>query len=310
MSFQNNLSIIFRGNSADGWFSAFLTAKFMKDRKPIAFFPIAANQPHTWPETKCLTNTEVLLLEVNVPEKIHERWIKAGAISVNWIDRYDSSFPQLSYVIDKCVSKHVYSFLFAGLSVPTWLEIIDRISRWSHVTFEDRCIREMIDPLVHAPTHGKIQEALVETEQFFAALENPVACEALLIQGRIKLLQKDAELDKVLATGTLHTFQYDHIEKWGLSSNWLGANVFLLDNTDTIIDTTEAAHLVFLRYTGLHVFINFRRKLVGGKESMIYSARSRNFNLLENGGILKGHTTSAGATIRVDDAMVVPFLDA
>jgi hypothetical protein len=95
----------------------------------------------------------------------------------------------------------------------------------------------------------------------------------------------------------------------------LGANVFIIDNTNITLDTTEAAHLVFQHYPQVNVFVNYRRKILYGKGAnavektmYIYSARSRGFDLTSGDIPLKGHKTAAGAALIKGEAPMLPFL--
>jgi hypothetical protein len=301
-------SILFRGNSVDGWFGAFIMRKVMINHTPCTLYAIAANLPHTWPSSKLLANTHITLIEVNVPTSTHQIWLKGGALSVNWIDRYNSSHADITYDNDVCVSQRIFKTLLPQLSYPPWLYIVDRLTRWVNVTDYDRSIREMLDPIIHLPPLHRMDEAILHTEQFFAIMNSPSDAAALVQKGKVLLNTKDAALVPILTRGTLHTLTPENVIAWGLSSHWVGLNVFILNNTGYTIDTNEASHLAFLQYPGLHVFINYRRKPVSGKNHIIYSARSREFNLLADNGIFKGHPTSAGASISTDDAMVLPFL--
>jgi hypothetical protein len=90
--------------------------------------------------------------------------------------------------------------------------------------------------------------------------------------------------------------------------------VFIIDNTNITLDTTEAAHIVFQHYPAVNVFINYRKKTLYGrgpgaveKEMFVYSARSRGFNLTD-GTVLKGHPTAAGASLIKGEAPTLPFL--
>jgi hypothetical protein len=312
-SISTKHSILFRGNSLDGWFAAYLAqTHFMGETK---LYPVSAHQTSTWPVKKDITGTHIIMIEVNVPLNIREIWMKHGVLSVNWVDRYDSSYASLAekYVEDMCVTKRVFSMVYPDMTMPAWISVIDRIARWFQITREDRCIREMLDDMIHMPVQKRTKEAIGLTQQFLDIMEqaakgNSSPYTQFITAGSQKLVVKDAALTQILSNGHIHVFTTEHVEKWGLSANWLGANVFLLENTDCIIDTNEAAHLTFIAYPGLHVFINYRKKTVNGKITYVYSARSHNFDLTAGGGIFKGHPSSAGASITEDDAMfTAPF---
>ena len=111
--------------------------------------------------------------------------------------------------------------------------------------------------------------------------------------------------------GSFHSITQQYIDGWKLPAAWMGLNVFIIDNTHTTLDTTEAAHLVFTHYPVCSVFINYRKKLVLSpgfeSETVIYSARSRGVNLTD-GTVLRGHPSAAGATLTKKSGEVLPFL--
>ena len=152
------------------------------------------------------------------------------------------------------------------------------------------------------------------TEAFLMNMANPVTVMMVISQGKQILDQKDLVLASILANGRFHTFNHDYITAWNLPVSWLGANVFIIDNTSVTLDTTEAAHIVFQNNPGVDVFINYRKKTMYGKgptgidkTMYVYSARSRGFNLTE-GTILRGHPTSAGASLIKEEVPMLPFL--
>jgi hypothetical protein len=304
-SMSTKHSILFRGNSLDAFIATYLMdSYFMGETK---LYPISAHQTNTWPGKQDIAGSHIIMIDVNVPENVRTIWMKHGVLSVNWIDRYDSSYTPITYTEEMSVTRRVYMFTNRSVVVPAWIYTIDRIARWFKITHEDRCIREMLDEVVHMPVKGRVKEAMENAYHIIQLLEKTPTEYAQFIQcGAQKLHVKDAALMQVLSAGRIHIFSAEHIQKWGLSSNWLGANVFLLENTNCIIDTNEAAHLTFLAYPGLHVFINYRKKSMHGKTTYIYSARSQSFDLTADGGIFKGHSNAAGASISEDDAMFTP----
>jgi hypothetical protein len=158
-------------------------------------------------------------------------------------------------------------------------------------------------------------EAFALTQMFLLNMATPVGVAMVIQQGKQILDQKDAALLGVLsARGTIHTFTQEYITGWNLPASWLGVNAFIIDNTQITLDTTEAAHLVFLHNPQIHVFINYRKKVLYGRGPMavektmfVYSARSRGFNLTE-GTIFKGHPTAAGASLVKEEVPMLPFL--
>jgi hypothetical protein len=179
-------------------------------------------------------------------------------------------------------------------------------------------VREVLNEIAHKPVQKKTAEAFTLTQLFLANMSNPMGVMMTINQGKQILDQKDAALLGVLSKGTFHTFTAEYLAGWGLPASWLGANVFIIDNTRITLDTTEAAHIVFQHYPQVNVFINYRKKVLFGKgvpgtapppekTMYVYSARSRGFNLTE-GTIFKGHPTAAGASLIQGEAPLLPFL--
>ena len=177
-------------------------------------------------------------------------------------------------------------------------------------------MREVLNEIAHKPVQKKMPEAFTLTELFLANMNTPLGVMMVIAQGKQILDQKDAALMNILNKGSFHTFTQEYIAGWNLPASWLGANVFIIDNTNITLDTTEAAHIVFQHYPQVNVFINYRKKTLYGREAggaptekimYIYSARSRGFNITD-GTILKGHPTAAGASLIKGEAPMLPFL--
>jgi hypothetical protein len=213
-----------------------------------------------------------------------------------------------------CAALQTWQHFYPTQEVPFWLHHIDRIDRWDNPTYEDRCVREVLNEIAHKPVQKKMAEAFTLTEMFLMQMSNPLGLMMVINQGKAILDQKDAQLLAILGRGTFHTFTQEYVAGWNLPASWMGANVFIIDNTNITLDTTEAAHIVFLHYPHVNVFINYRKKTLYGrgpgaveKTMYVYSARSRGFNLTD-GTILKGHPTAAGASLIKGEAPMLPFL--
>ena len=315
-------SIFFHGNCIDGWFSAYLTHKALTKQglKGIRLYPVAPTGAGL-PPAAILKDVHIHMVDVSFPAAQREAWVKAGAASVECIDHHPSSvehWPSECCPIhtESCAALQVFRHYFPEETVPTWLEIIDRVDRWDQPTYNDRCVREQLNALAHKPMLDKraIPDILQETEEWIAQVSTPEGQMACLTEGKALLDAKDAELNQVLQGGVFIQLTFEHVEKWQLPANWLGANVFIIDNTKTVFDTTEASHVVFTTYPGCDVFVNYRRKTYLTKGSMsveknciTYYARSQTFNLTE-GTIFNGHPTAAGASLTQDEAPVLPFI--
>ena len=145
-------------------------------------------------------------------------------------------------------------------------------------------------------------------------MEDQTKIATYMAQGKIILDKKDNNLLQTLKDGGLYIFTEEHLNGWKLPETWLSARVYIIDNTNIVFDTTEAAHIVFTHYPDINIFINYRRKTFYTKGPnpvmktvYVYSARSRGFNLTE-GTIFNGHPTAAGASIVKEDGLMLPFL--
>jgi hypothetical protein len=320
----SNHTILYHGNCIDGWFSAYIAHSALQHTGTVNMFPISPSQTNTWPKAKEMAGTHILLVDVSVAQNHRDAWIAAGALSVNCIDHHASAvehWPAGACPINTaaCAALQTWQHFYPTQEVPFWLHHIDRIDRWDNPTYEDRCVREVLNEIAHKPVQKKTAEAFTLTQLFLANMSTPLGVMMTISQGKQILDGKDAALLSILAArGTFHTFTPEYIAGWSLPQTWLGANVFIIDNTNITLDTTEAAHIVFQHYPQVNVFINYRKKTLYGKpvpggapgadkEMYVYSARSRGFNLTD-GTILKGHPTAAGASLIKGEAPMLPFL--
>jgi hypothetical protein len=319
MSSSINYTILFHGNCIDGWFSAYIAHSVLKNTGNVNMYPISPSQTNTWPKNTEMKGTHILLLDVSVAESYRVTWIKSGALSVNTIDHHASAvdyWPDGDSPIDTtaCAALQTWKHFYPGVEIPFWLHHIDRIDRWDNPTYEDRCVREVLNEIAHKPVQKKQSEAFALTEIFLMNMNTPIGIMIVTSQGKQILDQKDATLLNILTKGGIHNFTQEYITGWNLPQTWFGANVYIIDNTNITLDTTEAAHIVFQHYPHVNVFINYRKKVLYGrgpgaieKTMYTYSARSRDFNLTD-GTILKGHPTSAGATLIKGEVPILPFL--
>jgi hypothetical protein len=319
-SIPSKFTILFHGNCIDGWFAAYIANQALTPVGTVTMFPISPSQTNTWPSTATMAGSTILLLDVSVAENHRQAWMAGGALAVHCIDHHASAvehWPAGACPINiaSCAALQTYQHFHPGAEVPFWLHHIDRIDRWDNPTYEDRCVREVLNDIAHKPVQKKMAEAFALTQMFLINMSTPIGLAMVIQQGKQILDQKDAALLGVLsARGTIHNFTQEYITGWNLPASWLGVNAFIIDNTQITLDTTEAAHLVFLHYPDIHVFINYRKKTLYGRGPMaveknmyVYSARSRGFNLTE-GTIFKGHPTAAGASLIKEEVPMLPFL--
>jgi hypothetical protein len=310
--------IIFHGNCIDGWFSAYiahlaLTRQGVTDIKMYPAAPTGAGLP----SLKEMVNAHILLVDISFDASVRATWV--GALSVNCIDHHATSadhWPAGTIHTECCAAMLTFRHFFPQQEVPYWLHIIDRVDRWDNPTYEDRCIREVLTGIAHKPIHNKKNMApvIAETTLWITTMDAEGGYQKMVLLGKPILDQKDAHLCQILTKGTFLTLGFEHAEQWHLPNTWLGANVYIIDNTHITFDTTEASHMVFTNYPGVDIFINYRQKtfLTKGemeteKSVIVYSARSRGFNVTE-GTIFKGHPTAAGASLVKGEVPVLPFL--
>lgn len=304
---DKNYTILFHGNCIDGWFSAFIAHSVLKNNGYVHMYPISPSQTNTWPSILQITGSNILLLDVSVPQHYRDMWMKGGAFSIKCIDHHQTSIEHwpvdaCPIQTESCAALQTWQYFYPNMEIPIWLHHIDRVDRWDNPTYEDRCIREVLNEIAHKPVQKLFDEAFSMTDQFLMNMSNPIGTSAIIQYGKDILEKKDAELLSILTDGAIYTFDQDYISHWQLPNTWLDKRVFIIDNTGITLDTTEAAHLVFELHN-VDVFINYRRKNI----TYTYSARSREFNISE-GTVLKGHPTSAGATLIRGQVPVLPFL--
>lgn len=317
-------TILFHGNCIDGWFSTFIAHTYLKSHGKLQMFPISPSQQHTWPEPKQTANSHILLLDVSMNPTHRQLFLDAGALSIECIDHHESSIshwsPESNPInTSSCAAIQTWKHYYPQQEIPFWLSAIDRIDRWDHPTYDDRCLREILYSIAKLPVQKQMDLAFTLTEQFMLTLNSPQQFLQYMFRGKEILEQKDNDLTQYLVSkGTFLNLIEEHIHYWNLPFHWVGQTIFLLDNTDRIIDTTEAAHLIFLNFPAVTVFINYRNKSFLSKGSnselktmVVYSARSTGFNLTTN-TIFKGHPTSAGATLyhnsQPDLPQIIPFI--
>jgi len=312
-------TILFHGNCIDGWFSAYFAYSVIGSANPVQLFPISPGQMNTWPHANKMAGTHILLLDVSVAEVHRTHWMEKGALSVNCIDHHSSSVEHwpvnaCPIHVESCAAMQTFRHFYPDRPIPYWLTVIDRIDRWDNVTYDDRCIREILNIICHKPVQKKIEEAFALTHQFVADMADLSKIDTYLAQGKQILDKKDAELNTMLTKGGIHHFTQEYVTGWKLPQTWLSNMVYIIDNTNMVFDTTEAAHIVFETHPNVSIFINYRKKTFYTKDPnpmmktmYVYSARSRALNLTE-GTIFNGHPSAAGASVVKEEGVFLPFL--
>lgn len=303
-------SLLYRGNSINAWLSAFLSSVALQQqgKTDIRFVPLCGHRIITSSEATQWTGTHVLLLDMD--EQHPAVFMDAGAYSVESISSLSSQDTETSTVVN------VWRRWYGEADAPFWLLSADRITRWVAPSWEDRCLREVLMPVAHMPP----PDALRATQALMTWMMNPAGVEfqSLMTQGQAKLMEKDLALGALLkAKGVVHDIQSSDAEAWGLTAEWVGLKAFLVENHDFILDTNEAAHLVFMNYPDVALFVNYRKKVRRSEEDgrklglvYVYSARSKAFDLT-TGGFFHGRAGSAGAQVPLrpseQDMPFVPF---
>lgn len=311
-------TILFHGNCIDGWFSCYIAYSILRTKGALAMYPIAPGQPNTWPSAAVLEGTHVLMVDVSVPEATREHWMARGALSIQCIDHHASAVEHWSTCcpihVESCAAMQTWSHFYPSLPMPFWLHQIDRMDRWDHPTEDDRCVREVLIQISHKPVQKRFDQAIQMTEAFLKQVSTHAGWSEIVEKGRVILEKKDAALRETLAAGHTVVISETEMLAWHLPETWLGKLVYIMDNTDQPFDSTEASHLLFTHYPETDVFINYRKKSfrVGGSMAMdqqmiVYSARSQSLSLTE-GTVLRGHPTSAGASLLIGEAAFFPFL--
>ena len=306
---SNKFSLIYRGNAIDGWISAFIAYTALKDASTVAFYAISAGREVTDKQVAAWSKSHVLLLDLGVSAESESRILSGGALSVETIDY---RLLEQSGQSSMCSSRLAWHKWYHNQVEPFWLSAVDRISRWDQPTFEDRCLREVLANVAHMPP----ADAVRATEVLMTWMMTPLCPEfqSLMAQGHAKLSQKDGQLMAVLGQlGRTHDIREEDVVAWGLTPEWVGLRAFLLENSDMVIDTNEAAYIVFGHFPDVGAFINYRKKVRRDPKTgtlgliYLYSARSHGFDLT-TGNFFKGQKQSAGAQHHIRLQETVPFV--
>ena len=313
--------ILFHGNCIDGWMATFIAHTILVQSGTVRQYPVAPGKPATWVNAeKVMRNTHVLLLDVSVSKETREKWFLNGALSVSCIDHHASAVGDwpadaCPIHVESCAALQTWHHFYPQQEVPAWLHHIDRVDRWDNPTADDRSIREVLNIIAHKPVQRKFDEAFAMTREFIATMSTPEGVAATIAEGSEILRKKDGALFPILGKGTVTKMTPELQVLWNLPASWASIRLFIIDNTDTAIDSTEASHQVFTYYPEVDVFINYRRMAFLEKGDMevekivyTYSARSHGFDLTDGNSVFKGHPTSAGASLVRGEVAVLPFV--
>jgi hypothetical protein len=322
-----SFNILYHGNCIDGWFAAYIIYSALRQYNPnssIMMYAISPNLQHTWTPLDKLKGSHVMLADVSIPFHIRNAWLSNGVLSVKCIDHHSTALDHwkgkeaTNAIIntEQCAALIAWNQFYSNKPVPEWLLQVDRIDRWDNPTYEDRCLREVLNTIAHLPVQGKLNDAFMLTEHFFRHYDDPVQRAALYSQGAGYLAAKDNKLIELLQAGIIVNITQDLCMSWGLPGEWLGMNVFILNTTNIILDSTEAAYLAFQNIPSINVFVNYRFKNIINQEAgthktmVIYSARGRTGSGVDltKDKVFFGHPTSAGASRTIGE-QVCPFIN-
>ncbi len=308
------VTIVFRGNSIDGLFSAIITANKFKD-SDIRYIPIGTALKHTYPKAEDVTGRYVLFCGTTVDQKTYKSWgrnVLSFCVDNNAATVKTGIWNAINSRIAEGVSVTALTWAtcFPGVEFPEWVKQIDRIERWSGVTEDDRCIREHLQKTAKLPVAGNMELAFHQALWYINNMGVPEQYAGMVESGKIEVDAKDDALKAIMSTrGRCIVLDNDVIEKWHLPREWSGLKAFVMDNTGVTIDSTTAGHLAITQL-GADMYVNYRRKaLEDGVESVAYNARGREGVVdLTKRGVFYGHATSAGAIRRSDKTQVMPFI--
>lgn len=312
--FRVPVTIVFRGNSIDGLFSAIIAANKFKE-SDIRYVPIGVNLKHTFPKAEDVKDRYVLFCGTTVDQKTYKSWGKnvlSYCIDNNIATAKTGIWNAINSRIAEGVSVTAlaWTHMFPGVEFPEWVKQIDRIERWSGVTEDDRCIREHLQKTAKLTTSGNMEMAIQQALWYINNMGIPEQYAGMIVSGKVEVDAKDDALKTIMATrGRCMILDEVAVETWYLPHEWIGLKVFILDNTGVTIDSTTAGHLAITQL-GADMYVNYRKKIIeGGVESVAYNARGREGAVdLTKRGVFFGHPTSAGAVRRSDKTHIMPFI--
>ena len=304
-------TIVYRTHSNDGLIAAFIAYTALRPSGSVQFETMCAHHRIKPSHLLSWVSTHVLFLDLIPTEEDKQLLLSGGVLSVEHIDYRDRPHVEMGIDLTVSTAVHTWNKWYSQQENPFWLGSVNRIALWKQPTLEDRCLREILTNVVHMSP----ADAIRSTEALMQWMTTPHCAEfqGLMAQAHVRLTEKDGMLNYHLTQhGRLVCIQEQDAHVWKLSREWVGLPVFLMDNSNIIIDTNEAAHLVFSTFQEVGVFINYRKKLrhdpltKQAHMTYLYSGRSVAFDLT-TGGFFSGQKQSAGATISLSGQNVEPL---
>lgn len=319
-----NLNIIFHGNDIDGWMAAYIISVVKgPTATSINFFPVSPTKQTSWPSPYLIQNSITYIVSTVPTLELLTEYDKATH-TLFVIDHHASSKETLHnfnshakvHKTSQCSTELVYKLFFPSLPVPEWISLVDRLARWQTPSLEDKALREILHPIACMVLNNSIETVLEKTHKFLGNFANILEKNELVRYGLSILSIKDETLANILKKGQVFEITNMNVSTWNLPTHWTGKNVFVLNNTGIVIDSTLASSKIFDENTDVDIFLNYRtREVVHPRTGLpvteySYSVRARNtsdINLIEN-GVFAGHACAAGAKYYSGQGRELPFI--
>jgi len=306
-------AIIFHGNCCDGLGSAFLLS--LESSGDSLYFPVSPSDKRTWPDPSSLKGYEIVFADVCFDR---EDMLAYGSISAESgksllvfdhhpqstiIAAAESPFNPSSVISTAhCATHLIWTARHPSEPIPRWVQMLDDIDNWRHITPEHRAFRELVHPIAKAAVDKNPQQALME----FAHLVNDrLATEegfaSVIAEGQALVTAKLVRHEEMLTVCPTRCVPVKD-SPWPLPISWTG-NIYVVNTSREFIgscqfDTTLMAEVLFERLPEVNVFVNYHivKWLKNGKQhrKFVYHARARDGINLTQCPVLKGHPSAAG----------------
>ena len=322
---MSQVSIIFHGNDIDGWMSAYIITRAIqvqsRSRINFNYYPVSPTKQSSWPNPSIIGGTNLYIVSVYPSKELLTEY-EGVAYEILVVDHHASAGSLLTnyqhaiFNTESCSTALLYAKFFPYFPVPTWVGLVDRLSRWQHPTLNDKALREVLHPIACLPLNVSVVTAFERTDDFLAKLVNPMETEILVRQGIDILSMKDEVLSNVMRMGQIVNLSDEQVTAWNIPRSWSGNQVFILNNTGIIIDSTLASAKVFDEYPATNIFVNYRtREIIHPRTGLpvteySYSVRARNGTDIDltKDGVFAGHSCAAGGRYLSGESSVLPFI--
>lgn len=294
--------ILFRGNTIDGWLSAYscyvLNSTFKGQTELI---PVNPKDEKSWPTEEQLSGNWISCQAVTPPQTIIHLFTKSDMVYIN--DPLHSQ--QLNNNINSKNMIYIgqgpiaLSYYKGQMYSVDFISMILRIEFWNSPSREDLAVREILHDIACLPQkYNATFAAIKQTEEFLENYYSSLESRHSIIEiGLEKLSQKEKIIENIMSKGYIYTLDKTNIKTWNLPESWLGYNVFILNNTAYTIDTSATANHVFNTNQNISIFINYKTSQdVMGLTMYQFYARSRNNSNIDltSNNLFKGLPNAAG----------------